>query len=63
MFISHRLGSTQFCDRVVYLDGGRVTEMGTHRELLEQGGAYARLFEVQSSWYKDKKEGESGEEG
>ena len=63
VFISHRLGSTQFCDRVVYLDGGRVTEMGTHRELLEQGGAYARLFEVQSSWYKDKKEGESGEEG
>lgn len=56
VFISHRLGSTQFCDRVVYMDGGRITEMGTHRELLERGGAYARLFEVQSSWYKDKKE-------
>ena len=62
VFISHRLGSTQFCDRVVYLDGGRVTEMGTHQELLERGGAYAKLFEVQSSWYKDKKESGRDEE-
>ena len=62
VFISHRLGSTQFCDRVVYLDGGRITEMGTHQELLERGGAYAKLFEVQSSWYKDKKEGGRDEE-
>jgi ATP-binding cassette subfamily B protein len=62
VFISHRLGSTQFCDRVVYLDGGRITEMGTHQELLERGGAYAKLFEVQSSWYKDKKESGRDEE-
>jgi len=62
VFISHRLGSTQFCDRVVYMDGGRITEAGTHKDLLEQGGAYARLFEVQSSWYKSRKEGEPHEE-
>lgn len=62
VFISHRLGSTQFCDRVVYLDGGRISEMGTHQELLERGGAYAKLFEVQSSWYKDKKESGRDEE-
>ena len=55
VFISHRLGSTQFCDRVVYLDSGRITETGTHQELLARGGAYAKLFEVQSSWYKDEK--------
>ena len=62
VFISHRLGSTQFCDRVVYMEGGRITEMGSHQELLARGGAYAKLFEVQSSWYKDKKEGQTYEE-
>lgn len=56
VFISHRLGSTQFCDRVVYMEGGRITEMGSHQELLERGGAYAKLFKVQSSWYTDRKE-------
>lgn len=56
VFISHRLGSTRFCDRVIYMDKGRIAEMGTHRELLARGGAYARLFEVQSSWYIGKKE-------
>ena len=62
VFISHRLGSTQFCDRVVYLENGRITEMGAHKELLERGGAYAKLFDIQSSWYKDKKEGGEHEE-
>ena len=56
VFISHRLGSTQFCDRVVYMDGGRIAEVGTHQELLVQGGAYANLFQIQSSWYTDEKE-------
>lgn len=56
VFISHRLGSTRFCDRVIYMDKGRIAEMGTHQELLARGGAYARLFEVQSSWYIDEKE-------
>ena len=56
IFISHRLSSTQFCDRVVYMEHGCAAEVGTHRELLEQGGKYAELFQLQSSYYCDEKE-------
>lgn len=52
LFISHRLSSTQFCDRVIYLEKGCIAESGSHRELLERGGGYARLFELQSSYYR-----------
>ena len=47
VFISHRLGSTQFCDRVVYLDSGRITETGTHQELLRHRGRYYQLYTLQ----------------
>lgn len=54
VFISHRLSSTQFCDRVVYMEHGRAAEVGTHWELLEHGGKYAELFRLQSSYYCDE---------
>lgn len=55
LFISHRLASTQFCDRILYLKDGRITEEGTYHELIALGGEYAALYEKQSCWYKREK--------
>ncbi len=56
VYISHRLSSTRFCDRVVMFDGGRLIEYGTHDELLKQNGKYAEIFKVQAQYYKENKE-------
>ncbi len=55
IFISHRLASTNFCDRIFLLDGARFAEVGTHEELMAAGGKYRELFEVQSKYYKEAK--------
>lgn len=54
IFISHRLASTGFSDRIVLLDKGEIAEMGSHRELMEKNGLYAEMFRVQSSYYQEK---------
>lgn len=53
VFISHRLASTRFCDRILFIANGGIAEEGTHEQLLAQGGAYAELFEVQSRYYRE----------
>ncbi|MDE6641849.1 MAG: ABC transporter ATP-binding protein/permease [Acetatifactor sp.] len=53
VFISHRLASTRFCDRIYLLDGARLAESGTHDELLALGGRYRELFDIQSKYYKE----------
>lgn len=59
-FISHRLASTRFCDRIIFVDGGKIAEEGTHDELLKNGRGYAYLFEVQSKYYRsDNQDGTS----
>ena len=53
LFISHRLASTKFCDEILFLEKGKVKERGTHEELLKKQGAYARMFDIQSQYYKE----------
>lgn len=53
LFISHRLASTRFCDRILFLEHGRIKEEGTHEELMQENGSYAQMFEVQSKYYKE----------
>lgn len=53
IFISHRLASTRFCDRIIFVKDGCIDEEGTHDELMALNGSYARLFEVQSRYYKE----------
>ena len=54
IFISHRLGSTRFCDQIAMFKEGEIVELGTHSELLEKNGEYAEMFNIQSSYYKDE---------
>lgn len=56
IYISHRLASTRFCDRIIMIADGRIGEEGTHEELLKVGGKYAELYEVQSKYYKEGEE-------
>ena len=61
VFISHRLASTRFCDRILLMENGRITEEGTHEELMERGGTYAWMFGLQSRYYLQKEAGLEGE--
>ena len=52
VYISHRLASTRFCDHVIFLENGRVTAGGSHEELLECCAEYAKMYQVQSHYYR-----------
>ena len=53
LFISHRLASTKFCDRIMFLDGGQIVEVGSHDELIKKGGKYREIFDIQSHYYQE----------
>lgn len=52
LFISHRLASTRFCDRIVFLENGKIAEEGTHEQLMEKQGKYKEMFEIQAKYYR-----------
>ncbi len=54
VFISHRLASANFCNRIILIENGAVCEEGTHRELLAKKGKYYNLFELQAKYYREE---------
>ena len=56
VYISHRLSSTRFCDRVAMFKDGEMTETGTHGELMAKNGDYAEMFRVQAQYYVEDKD-------
>ncbi|MDR3263185.1 MAG: ABC transporter ATP-binding protein/permease [Clostridiales bacterium] len=51
-FISHRLSSTRFCDRIFFIKDGGIAESGTHEELMDKKGEYFKMYRIQSYYYK-----------
>jgi len=54
LFISHRLASTMFCDRILLLENGKIVEEGSHDELIKLKGKYYKMFKAQSNYYKEE---------
>ncbi|MDR0445560.1 MAG: ABC transporter ATP-binding protein/permease [Oscillospiraceae bacterium] len=59
VFVSHRLASTRFCDRIILINGGSIEEAGTHTKLLQNKGLYFNLFETQAKYYRENAESEA----
>lgn len=51
LFISHRLSSTRYADRILVMDKGRIVEDGSHHELISQQGIYCEMYRVQAAQY------------
>lgn len=52
VLISHRIGFARLADRIIMMENGKITESGTHEELLQRGGYYAKLFMEQKKLYE-----------
>jgi ATP-binding cassette subfamily B protein/ATP-binding cassette subfamily C protein len=52
LYISHRMASTRFCDKILMLKDGKIAESGSHDELIAKNGEYAHMFDIQSHYYK-----------
>jgi ATP-binding cassette subfamily B protein len=52
LLVSHRFSTVRMADRIVVISGGKVSELGSHQELIKLGGTYAKLFELQAQGYR-----------
>jgi ATP-binding cassette subfamily B protein len=52
LLISHRFSTVRMADRIVVLENGRIAEEGNHHKLMERGGKYAEMFELQAASYR-----------
>lgn len=62
IYISHRLASVKFCDKVAVFEGGHIIEYGTHDALMSQNGTYFNMFTTQAKYYKEDAANEESEE-
>jgi len=53
LFISHRLASTKFCDKVILLQNGQIMGIGMHEELIKENPLYAELYNFQAFGYSE----------
>lgn len=53
VFISHRLASTRFCDKILMFENGKIVESGTHQALMNKNGKYREMFDIQAKYYKN----------
>lgn len=53
IYISHRLSSTRFCNKIVFIENGELKEYGTHDELMDLGKLYRNMFDIQARYYKE----------
>ena len=52
IYISHRMSSCRFCDQILVFEHGRVTQKGSHEELMKEKGLYEELWNAQAQYYR-----------
>jgi len=63
LYISHRLASTKFCDKIAFFDGSGLAEYGNHAELMALSGKYREMFDIQGKYYREGLESGEADEG
>ena len=53
LLITHRLGAAKYCDRILVLKAGRISESGTHAELINNRQDYCEMYHIQKEWYDE----------